>query len=120
MRYMSALFGRLADDSCWQRKMTINSSKAETMIREVRRVTGREPVLLSSRNIGNGEVVHTLQLTIYRLEEVTVTDLIYAVDPDATVDVVGMTAQPAAQYKAKRHNKPDLPDVSKYGNEWTE
>lgn len=117
MRHLNVLLGRLVNRSTLLRCMRISSSRAELIMKEIRHAVGREAVLVGARTGKDGAVVHTVQLIVYRLEEVTLTDLIQTIDPGATVDVLRVPVSRTEGIREKRHNRDDLPDVSKYGNE---
>lgn len=99
--------------------MRITSSCPEPVMRAIQ-AEGREAKLLVSRKDCNGRVMHTIQLSIYRLEEQTLTDIIHAADPEAAVDVVQVPAERTERSGWKRHSQREVPDVSKYGNEFSD
>ncbi|MFE5323002.1 hypothetical protein ACFQ88_30430 [Paenibacillus sp. NPDC056579] len=118
MRHLNSMLGRLVNDSCWLRRMTVNSSRGELIITVIRNTTRHEPIIQSSK-AGDQITVHTIQLIISRLEVVTLTDFIHAIDPEAVIDVVGYSPEETPVRRGwKRHTRHDLPDVTKYGNEW--
>jgi hypothetical protein len=55
--------------------------------------------MLGSKEESDGTIVYALQIDIYRLEESTLKDVIYAIDPDAVIDML-------PQYSVYRGGRP--------------
>ncbi|WP_409343565.1 hypothetical protein [Paenibacillus sp. MBLB4367] len=70
------------------RVMRIRSCLGDEIGETLRQATGRDPTTLARRENGDGTIVHTMQMTIYRLEEQSLKDAVYAVDPEAVIDVL--------------------------------
>ncbi len=107
---------RLLNVRSLNRMMRINTRHGDIMEEAVKRETGRNLVRFASIQSGDCAVVHRLQLVIYRLEELTLRDLIHSIDPDAIVDVVPMDRENGENDGNTRHSPGKPPRVSKYGN----
>ncbi|CAH1212428.1 hypothetical protein PAECIP111893_03535 [Paenibacillus plantiphilus] len=119
----------LAKRSSSTRMMQISSMYADEIDEAIRQTINREVVRVASRSIGDGEMQHTMQMLIYRLEERTVKDLIQSIDPDAIVSVIPMhrwrqmnedASKPESRTRAKLQRSDRMPPVSKYGNKFTD
>ncbi|MDR6549062.1 hypothetical protein [Paenibacillus qinlingensis] len=119
MRFVHVIWGRLVQGSSWQRLMRITSSSPELIMKAIQ-AEGREVKLLRSHKDYSGKELHILQLFIYRLEELTLTDIIREIDPEAKVDVMQLSVTRTPRSEWKRHSQKDVPDVSKYGNEFSD
>ncbi|UQZ82182.1 hypothetical protein SK3146_01339 [Paenibacillus konkukensis] len=111
---------RLLRGPSWERLMRVQTTLPEPVAEAIRQAVGREAARLKSYTTRGGVTMHRMQLVIYRLEEVELTERIHRSDPDAIVDVIpleGSGGWGSIGKWPKRHNRPDLPDVSKYGNE---
>lgn len=117
----------LAKRSSSTRMMQISSIHADEIDEAVKRTINREVVRVASRSIGDGEIQHTLQMVIYRLEERSVKDLIQSIDPDAVVSVIPLhrwrqmnedASKPESKGRLRRTDR--MQPVSKYGNKFTD
>ncbi|RAV19341.1 hypothetical protein [Paenibacillus contaminans] len=81
------------------RVMRVRSAKGDEIGTALKQATGREPTMLGSKEEGDGTIVYALQIDIYRLEESTLKDVIYAIDPDAVIDML-------PQYSVYRGGRP--------------
>ncbi|MBW7477238.1 hypothetical protein K0T92_21200 [Paenibacillus oenotherae] len=107
----------LSNRSSSTRMMQISSIYGDEIDEAVRRAINREVIRVTSRRVGDGQIQHTLQLAIYRLEELAVKDLIQSIDPDAVVCVIPINRwRELGEGGSKPRRSGRLPGVSKYGN----
>lgn len=117
---LSAPHWLLLHGTGYERIMRIHTARPGPVAEAIRQAAGRDATQLTGYTISGGLMLHRLQLVISRLEVVSLTDLIHALDPDAIVDVfpIGSSRGPGTRVPiGKRHSRADLSDVSKYSNE---